>query len=66
VYDDAADRWFASVHILVPGKWTTHKGHHVAADVETDIRGVLSGVAVSTHLEPVDDPLSFEDIQIDR
>jgi cation diffusion facilitator family transporter len=62
----AAGRRFVSVHILVPGKWTTHKSHHVAEDVESDIRGVLVGATVFTHLEPVDDPLSFEDIDIDR
>jgi cation diffusion facilitator family transporter len=62
----AAGRRFVSVHILVPGKWTTHRSHHVAEDVETDIREALSGATVFTHLEPVDDPLSFQDIEIDR
>jgi cation diffusion facilitator family transporter len=62
----AAGRRFVSVHILVPGKWTTHRSHHVAEDVEADIRRILSGTTVFTHLEPVDDPLSFQDIEIDR
>jgi cation diffusion facilitator family transporter len=62
----AAGRRFVSVHILVPGKWTTHKSHHVAEDVENDIRGTLAGTTVFTHLEPVDDPLSFQDIEIDH
>jgi cation diffusion facilitator family transporter len=62
----AAGRRFVSMHVLVPGRWSTHKGHHLVEDVEKDIRGVLSGVTVFTHLEPVDDPLSFEDIDIDR
>jgi cation diffusion facilitator family transporter len=62
----AAGRRFVSVHVLVPGRWTTHKGHHLVENVEKDIREVLSGVTVFTHLEPVDDPLSFQDIEIDR
>ncbi len=62
----AAGRRFVSIHILVPGRWTTHKGHHVVDNIETDIRNVLSGVTVFTHMEPVDDPISFEDIEIDR
>jgi cation diffusion facilitator family transporter len=62
----AAGRRFVSVHILVPGKWTTHRSHHVAENVEADIRQILSGTTVFTHLEPVDDPLSFQDIEIDR
>jgi len=62
----AAGRRFVSVHVLVPGRWTTHKGHHLVEDVEKDIRSVLSGATVFTHMEPVDDPLSFQDIEIDR
>ncbi len=61
-----AGRRFVSIHVLVPGRWTTHKGHHVVEDIETDIRSALSGAIVFTHLEPVDDPLSFQDIEIDR
>ena len=59
----AAGRRFVSVHVLVPGRWTTHKGHHVVENVENDIRSALSGAIVFTHLEPVDDPLSFQDIE---
>jgi cation diffusion facilitator family transporter len=62
----AAGRRFVSIHVLVPGCWSTHKAHHVVEDVEADIRGVLSGVVIFSHLEPVDDPLSFQDIEIDR
>ena len=62
----AAGRRFISIHVLVPGRWTAHKGHHLVENIETDIRGVLSGVTMFSHMEPVDDPLSFQDIDIDR
>lgn len=62
----AAGRRFVSFHILVPGRWSTHRSHHLAEEVEADIRNALSGTTVFTHLEPVDDPLSYQDIQIDR
>lgn len=63
----AAARRFISVHILVPGDWTVHDAHHIAEDFETDIRNVLGGVVtVFTHLEPVEDELSMEDISLDR
>ena len=62
----AAGRRFVSIHVLVPGRWSTHKAHHVVEDIEADIRNVLAGVVIFSHLEPVDDPLSFEDIEIDR
>jgi divalent metal cation (Fe/Co/Zn/Cd) transporter len=63
----AAARRFVSVHILVPGKWTVHDAHHIAEDFESDVRKALGGVVtVFTHLEPVEDHLSMEDIFLDR
>ena len=63
----AAARRFMSVHILVPGDWTVHDAHHVAEDFETEIRSALGGVVtVFTHLEPVEDHLSMEDMHLDR
>lgn len=63
----AAARRFISVHILVPGEWTVHDAHHLAEDFEADIRLALgSAVTVFTHIEPVEDELSMEDIFLDR
>jgi cation diffusion facilitator family transporter len=63
----AAARRFVSVHMLVPGEWTVHDAHHVAEDFESDIRGTLGGVVtVFTHIEPVEDELSMDDIYLDR
>jgi len=63
----AAARQFVSVHMLVPGEWTVHDAHHVAEDFEADIREALgSVVTVFTHLEPMEDELSMEDIFLDR
>lgn len=63
----AAARRFISVHILVPGEWTVHDAHHIAEDFEADIRAALgSVVTVFTHIEPVDDELSMEDMFLDR
>jgi cation diffusion facilitator family transporter len=63
----AAARRFISVHILVPGEWTVHDAHHVAEDFESDIREALgSVVTVFTHIEPVEDELSMEDMSLDR
>src|SRR5512134_3493833 len=63
----AAARRFVSVHMLVPGDWTVHDAHHVAEDFESDIREALgSVVTVFTHIEPVEDELSMEDMFLDR
>ncbi len=64
---EAAARRFISVHVLVPGEWTVHDAHHIAEDFEADIRAALGGVVtVFTHLEPVEDELSMEDMFLDR
>jgi cation diffusion facilitator family transporter len=63
----AAARQFISVHMLVPGAWSVHHAHHIAEDFESDIRKALNGtVTVFTHIEPVEDELSMEDIHLDR
>ena len=63
----AGVRRFVSVHMLVPGDWTVHDAHHMAEDFESDIREALgSVVTVFTHIEPVEDELSMEDMFLDR
>ena len=59
-------RLFVSLHILVPGKWTVHNSHQLLENIEADIRRELPGVTVFTHLESLDDPSSWEDINLDR
>jgi len=58
----SAARRFVSVHVLVPGAWTLHDAHHVAEDFEGDIRKILPETIVHTHLEPIDDEISMDDI----
>ncbi len=62
----AAARRFVSVHVLVPGEWTVHDSHHIAEDIEADIRKAIGEAAVITHLEPIDDEISHDDIPLDR
>jgi cation diffusion facilitator family transporter len=62
----AAGRSFVSVHVLVPGAWSVQRGHELLEEIERDIRGAQPGTVVFTHLEPVEDPASFLDGQLDR
>lgn len=62
----AGRRSFVSMHILVPGDWTVHRGHDVAEEVEAAIHAVIPGAVVFTHVEPREDPRSFEDAVLDR
>jgi cation diffusion facilitator family transporter len=58
----AASLRFLSVHLLVPGDWTLHDAHHIAENFEGDIRASLGEAVVNTHLEPLDDEISIQDI----
>ena len=62
----AGARCFVSVHILVPGLWTVARGHLLLEQVEAALRHALPGSTIFTHLEPLEDPLSFADQTLDR
>lgn len=62
----AGARHFISVHVLVPGAWTVHDAHHIAEDLEADIRVAVQNSVAFTHLEPIDDEISHDDIPLDR
>jgi cation diffusion facilitator family transporter len=62
----SGSRIFASVHILVPDAWTVLQGHHLLEKIEADIRRALPGIIVFTHLEPLNDPASWDDTTLDR
>lgn len=53
---------FVAMHILVPGDWTVRQGHDVAEDVEARLRAQVPHLEVETHLEPSDDPRSYENL----
>ncbi|OJU95505.1 MAG: cation-efflux pump [Solirubrobacterales bacterium 67-14] len=62
----AGRRTFISIHVLVPGQWSVKEGHDLAEQVEGDLRSRFEQATVFTHLEPIDDPISFEDTGLDR
>lgn len=62
----AGARRFVSVHILVPGAWTVQRGHNLLERIECDLRRALPQLTVFTHLEPIEDPHSWDDQYLDR
>jgi cation diffusion facilitator family transporter len=62
----AGTRRFVSFHVLVPGEWTVQRGHELLEAIESEVRAALPNATVFTHLEPVEDPSSWEDILLDR
>jgi cation diffusion facilitator family transporter len=59
-------RRFVTVHILVPGEWTVQQGHALLEKIELDLRATLPNTVVTTHLEPLEAPESFDDVALDR
>jgi cation diffusion facilitator family transporter len=62
----AGTRAFISVHVLVPGKWTVQLGHDWSERIEADIRQAVIYAHITTHLEPMEDPVSLADQALDR
>ncbi|MFB2938636.1 cation diffusion facilitator family transporter [Aerosakkonemataceae cyanobacterium BLCC-F154] len=62
----AGARRFVSFHVLVPGEWTVKRGHALCEEIELTIINALPGTYVFTHLEPLEDPSSWNDQNLDR
>ncbi|WP_417915477.1 cation diffusion facilitator family transporter [Candidatus Electronema sp. JM] len=62
----AGMRRFVSVHVLVPGTWTVQKGHELLEQIEADFRRAVPNTTALTHLEPLNDPVSWHDTGLDR
>jgi len=62
----AGARQFISFHILVPGNWSVQRGHDLLERLEEEVRAAVPDSSVDTHLEPIEDPLSWEDDRLER
>ncbi len=62
----AGARRFIAFHILVPGDWTVQRGHDLLEEIEEKIRTAVPNSSVDTHLEPIEDPVSWEDMRLER
>ena len=62
----AGTRRFVSMHVLVPGDWTIQRGHDLCETIEAAVRKALPQTNVFTHLEPREDPVSWDDRKLDR
>ncbi|GHO98744.1 transporter [Reticulibacter mediterranei] len=62
----AGRRRFVSFHVIVPGAWTVLKGHALCEEIELALHSALPDSTIFTHLEPRENPASFDDTQLDR
>ncbi|HEX5700432.1 MAG TPA: cation diffusion facilitator family transporter, partial [Rubrobacter sp.] len=62
----AGQRRFVSMHVLVPGRWTVKQGHDLSEKIEGEVGNALPQSTFFIHIEPQEDPASFEDQSLDR
>ena len=60
---ESGTRQFMEMHMLVPGDWTVRRGHDAMEDLIDEIRAEFPDLWVTGHLEPIEDPRSYEDIE---
>ncbi len=61
---EAGYRRFLEFHMLVPGEWTVQRGHDVMEDLIDDLVDRWPELRVMGHLEPIEDPRSYQDIDL--
>ena len=54
---------FVSMHVLVPGDWSVARGHEVLELIQSRLVNLLPEIQVHTHLEPREDPRSYDDAE---
>jgi cation diffusion facilitator family transporter len=55
---------FVDFHLLVPGGTSVTRAHRLAVRVEQAVRDALPGTEVVIHIEPIEDPGSWDDSQL--
>jgi cation diffusion facilitator family transporter len=62
----AAARRFVSFHLLVPDEWSVAQAHRLSEEIEERIRELITSATIDTHIEPISDPASYDDQNLDR
>lgn len=56
-------RGFAEVHVLVPGQWSVQRAHDLVERIEERLADEVGSVTLSAHIEPSEDPRSYDDYE---
>ena len=59
-------RRFISFHLLVPDEWPVVRAHRLSEEIEERIRMLVPNAGVFVHIEPISDPSSYDDQDLDR
>jgi cation diffusion facilitator family transporter len=52
---------FISLHVITPGNWSIRRGHDLLESIEKKIQRAVPLANVFTHIEPMEDPRSWDD-----
>jgi len=55
---------FVDFHLLVPGRTNVARAHRLGARIEEAIRAAVPGTEVVVHLEPIEEPGSWDDSEL--
>ena len=62
----AGVRHFVTFHLLVPDAWSVKQAHQLSEEIESRIRALVPQASLLTHIEPISDPSSYDDQELDR
>jgi len=62
----AGARRFISFHLLVPDAWPVDRAHQLSEEVESRIRSMVPNAITLSHIEPISQPASYDDIKLER
>ncbi|MBI1943417.1 MAG: cation transporter [Betaproteobacteria bacterium] len=62
----AGARRFVSFHLLVPDDWSVERAHRLSEEIEERIRSLVPNAITLTHIEPISQPASYDDIKLER
>lgn len=62
----AGSRRFISFHLLVPDAWTVERAHALSEEIESRVRSLVPNAILLTHIEPIEQPASYDDIKLER
>lgn len=58
---ESGHRRFMDMHLLVPGEWSVQRGHDLVEQIEDALREAFPDLQPTIHLEPIEDPRSYDD-----
>jgi cation diffusion facilitator family transporter len=62
----AGARRFISFHLLVPDAWPVDRAHQLSEEIEERVRSLVPNAILLSHIEPISQPASYDDIKLER